>query len=104
MATTKIWPVRDNLRRVLEYAENHLKTANPEAYKPHELEALKAVLSYAANGKKTEQQFFVSGVHCVPEIAFQQMAATKTRFGKTGGNLAYHAYHPYVKPTLKNNL
>jgi hypothetical protein len=96
MATTKIWPVRDNLRRVLDYAENHLKTANPEAYKPHELEDLRAVLSYAADGKKTEQQFFVSGVHCVPEIAFVQMTATKERFGKNGGNLAYHAYQSFA--------
>jgi nucleotidyltransferase/DNA polymerase involved in DNA repair len=95
-ATTKIWPVRDNLHRVLEYAENHLKTANPAAYKPQELEDLKAVLSYAADGKKTEQEFFVSGVRCIPEIAFEQMTATKQRFGKLGGNLAYHAYQSFA--------
>jgi nucleotidyltransferase/DNA polymerase involved in DNA repair len=96
VAVTKIWPVRDNLGRVLEYAENHLKTANPAAYKPYELEDLKAVLSYAADGHKTEQEFFVSGVHCLPEIAFEQMTATKERFGKTGGNLAYYAYQSFA--------
>jgi len=95
-ATTKIWPVRDNLHRVLEYAENHLKTANPAVYKPQELEDLKAVLSYAADGKKTEQAFFVSGVHCIPEITFEQMTATKQQFGKMGGNLAYHAYQSFA--------
>jgi hypothetical protein len=81
---------------VLEYAENHLKTANPAAYKPQELDDLRAVLSYAADGKKTEQAFFVSGVHCIPEIAFEQMTATKQQFGKLGGNLAYHAYQSFA--------
>jgi len=95
-ATTKIWPVRDNLHRVLEYAENHLKTANPAVYKPQELDDLRAVLSYAADGKKTEQAFFVSGVHCIPEIVFEQMTATKQQFGKLGGNLAYHAYQSFA--------
>ena len=88
--------MRDNLHRVLEYAENHLKTANPAAYKPQELEDLRAVLSYAVDGKKTEQAFFVSGVHCLPEIAFEQMTATKQQFGKMGGNLAYHAYQSFA--------
>ena len=48
MATTKIWAVRDNLARVLEYAENHLKTANPDLYTTEELKDLHDVLGYAA--------------------------------------------------------
>lgn len=96
MAVTKIWPVRDNLGRVLDYAENHLKTANPEAYSPQELNDLQNVLGYAANADKTSQQFFVTGVNCIGEIAYEQMIATKQRFGKTGGNLAYHAYQSFA--------
>ena len=56
MATTKIWPVRDNLARVVEYAENHLKTENPNAYSPQELEDLRNVLSYASNEDKTAKR------------------------------------------------
>ncbi len=96
LATTKIWPVRDNLARVVEYAENHLKTANPSAYTAQELADLRGVLDYAANGEKTAQRFYVSGVNCIAETAYAQMTATKQRFGKTGGNLAYHAYQSFA--------
>ncbi len=96
IATTKIWPVRDNLARVVEYAENHLKTANPSAYTKQELADLRGVLDYAANGEKTARQFYVTGVNCIAETAYSQMTATKQRFGKIGGNLAYHAYQSFA--------
>ena len=96
MATTKIWPVRDNLARVLDYAENHLKTANPDAYSPQEIKDLREVLEYAANDSKTARQYYVTGVNCIGEIAYEQMTATKQRFGKSGGNLAYHAYQSFL--------
>ena len=96
MATTKIWPVRDNLARVVEYAENHLKTANPGIYTERELLDLHQVLEYAENVEKTALQFYVTGVNCIAEHAYRQMSETKMRFGKTGGNLAYHAYQSFA--------
>jgi len=60
MATTGIWPVRDNLKRVVEYAENHLKTENPTFYTPEKMRDLFDVLDYAANGEKTEMQYYVT--------------------------------------------
>ena len=96
MATTKIWPVRDNLARVVEYAENHLKTANPNVYTIAELKDLHEVLDYAANYEKTAMQYYVTGINCIDKIAYEQMMATKRRFGKTGGNLAYHAYQSFL--------
>lgn len=95
MATTRIWPVRDNLKRVLEYAENHLKTANPAHYTPEEMRDLFDVLEYAKNGEKTERERFVTGISCNDKTAFAQMMLTKQRFGKTSGNLAYHAYQSF---------
>lgn len=95
MATTKIWSVRDNLKRVVEYAENHLKTAKSESYSKEELADLRDVLEYGADGAKTEQQFYVTGVNCMDEFAYQQMMKTKVRFGKTDGNLAYHCYQSF---------
>ena len=44
MATTKIWPVYDSLRRVLDYANNPEKT---------EYSSLRDVIHYAENGEKT---------------------------------------------------
>lgn len=95
VAVTRIWPVRDNLKRVLEYADNHLKTANPAHYTPEEMRNLFDVLEYAKDGEKTERERFVTGIRCNDETAFAQMMLTKERFGKTGGNLAYHAYQSF---------
>ena len=84
MATTKIWPIKDSLSRVVEYARNPEKTD------------LHAVLHYAADGIKTyaaeEHSLFVTGINCNANTAFQEMRAIQERFGKTGGNVAYHAY------------
>ena len=46
MAVTKIWPIKNSLRRVVDYARNPAKT---------EYTDLRTVLHYAANAEKTEQ-------------------------------------------------
>ena len=92
MATTKIWPIRDSLKRVLDYAENPDKTGYLD---------LRRVLEYAEDGSKTyvDDEFvdcyFISGVNCNVETAFEEMTAVKQRFGKTDGNQAYHAYQSF---------
>lgn len=100
MATTKIWPIKDSLSRVVEYARNPEKTD------------LHAVLHYAADGIKTyaaeERSLFVTGTNCNANTAFQEMRAIQGRFGKTGGNVAYHAYQSFkpgeVTPELCHKL
>lgn len=100
MATTKIWPIKDSLSRVVEYARNPEKTD------------LHAVLHYAADGIKTyaaeEHSLFVTGINCNANTAFQEMRAIQERFGKTGGNVAYHAYLSFkpgeVTPELCHKL
>ena len=44
MATTKIWPVRDSLKRLVDYAGNPEKT---------EYSDLRQALHYAGNSRKT---------------------------------------------------
>ena len=64
LATTKIWPVRDSLRRVVDYAANPDKT---------EYSGLAQALHYAENDAKTtlrETAQLVSGVHCRPGTAW----------------------------------
>ncbi|MDD2502857.1 MAG: relaxase/mobilization nuclease domain-containing protein [Clostridia bacterium] len=88
MATTKIWPIKDSLKRVVDYAVNPAKTENPDS-------DLFNVLHYASNGDKTEMQFYVTGINCVDKLAYEKMIATKKRYGKTGGNVAYHCYQSF---------
>ena len=90
MATTKIWPVRDSLKRVTDYAANPGKT---------EYADLKNVISYAAGNSKTvsseEKAYLVTGVNCSADSACEQMSAVKEHFGKPSGNVAYHAYQSF---------
>lgn len=90
MAVTRIWAVKDNLSRVLDYAANKNKT-DLSKYAD-----LIDTLHYAADEEKTnlenEQKLLVEGINCDPDIAVQQMIDTKELYGKTDGVLAYHAY------------
>ena len=102
MATTKIWAIKDSLSRVLQYAANPDKTTSD----------LQAVLHYAEDGKKTvsddEETCFVTGVNCNADTAFEEMLAVQERFGKTGRNVAYHAYQSFktgeITPELCHQL
>ena len=95
LATTKIWPVRDSLHRVVDYAANPDKT---------EYSGLAQALHYAGNDAKTrpappdmdgEQVLLVSGIHCRAGQAWADMRAVQRRFGKTGGTVALHAYQSF---------
>ena len=94
IATTKIWSIRDSLSRVVDYAENPDKTENPN-YSGTEIQGLYDVMNYAADDHKTEMQYYVSGVNCLPEIAREQMIMTKKRYNKEGGIVAFHAYQSF---------
>lgn len=88
MAVTKIWPIKDSVRRVVEYAENPEKTQCPD---------LEAVLCYAGNREKTgqEQTVFVTGINCGRDTAFREMLAVQEQYDKMDGNVAYHAYQSF---------
>ena len=90
MATTKIWAIKDSLLRVLNYAANPEKT---------EYTSLKNSLHYLMDEEKTalpeEKAFAVSAVNCSVDNAFEEMITIQERFGKTRGNVAYHAYQSF---------
>lgn len=90
MATTKIWSVKDSLKRVVDYASNPEKTTEDD---------LEAVIKYAMNGEKTasadEKACCVTGVNCFAETALDEMLSIQKHFGKTGGNVAYHCYQSF---------
>ena len=90
MAVTKIWAIHDSVSRVVDYSTNPSKT---------KLSDLEQVLLYAADKEKTldegEQQYAVTGIGCRAESAAREMAAVQRRFGKAGGNVAYHAHQSF---------
>ena len=62
MAVTKLWAVKTNLGKVIDYANNPNKTRNPK-YTEEQYQALADVLTYAKDEEKTEKQFFVDGIN-----------------------------------------
>lgn len=94
MATTKIWAVKDNLKRVLDYTTNPEKTSNDD-FEQYEFKGLESVIEYTINDLKTEKQFYVSGVNCDPQNALIQMTSTKKSAHKEKGVLAYHCYQSF---------
>lgn len=73
MATTKIWAVKDNLERTVNYAANPKKTVDSD---------LKKAIHYAGDEAKTESRCYVTGVNCNVDSAFEEMNAVQERFGK----------------------
>jgi hypothetical protein len=109
MATTSLWRVKANLGRLVDYAENTDKTVNPDYEKksstPSEQEQwLTTVIAYAMQDKKTEgmdertelMKRFVTGINCCPETARDEMMATKAKFYKPDGTIAYHGYQSFA--------
>ena len=99
MATSKLWAVKYNLKKVIDYAANPNKTYNPK-FSDEQYQALADVLTYAQDEEKTEQQFFVQGINCNPSIAREQFVEVKERFGKTDGIQAYHGYLSFKEQNI----
>lgn len=79
MAYTKVFAVRQRLDHAVSYAVNPEKTA------------LDRAVDYALDPKKTERWLYGSAVNCqATGTAYEEMTATKKRFGKPDGVLAYH--------------
>ncbi|MGN1015096.1 MAG: relaxase/mobilization nuclease domain-containing protein, partial [Butyricicoccus sp.] len=81
MAYDKIIVIRSRLDRCLCYAQNEEKTDLTDA------------LRYIENPAKARLQ---TAINCGLETAFQEMQATKRRWGKCGGILGYHIVHSYA--------
>lgn len=91
MATTGFWPVKDRLKEVIDYADNPNKTTDKKYLDVD----LCAALRYAGDDDKTDKKMYVSAINCPAKRAYEHMMATKKRFGKTGGNVAYHGYQSF---------
>ena len=92
MATTGFWPVKGRLKDVINYAQNPDKTIERKYLD----DDLAATLNYVENGDKTDKTMYVSGINCPKKRAYERMMTTKRRFGKLGGNVAYHGYQSFA--------
>ena len=92
MASTGFWPVKSRLKDVIDYAENPDKTIDKRFMDDDLWKAIR----YAENDRKTDQRMYVSAINCPKQRAYQCMMDTKRRFGKLGGNVAYHGYQSFV--------
>ena len=89
MAITKIWAVKDDLRRVLNYIEN------PDKTKEELGDGLKEVLAYTTQGYKTNEKEYITGINCEPSTSLKQMMNTKLSYNKMDGRLAFHAVQSF---------
>lgn len=75
MAIIFIKPIRSRLDKALAYVENKNKTkADDEIYND-----LHNALEYSVDSQKTERQFYVTGVNCMTEKAYEEMVMTQQR-------------------------
>ena len=91
MAVTGFWPIYNNLRATLDYADNPDKTT-PKEYVDDDLYA---ALRYAGNDNKTDRQLYVGGINCSRQNAFAEMVAVQRRFGLRGKVVGYHGIQSF---------
>lgn len=78
MAVIKIWDVKDSLRRLIAYITKPNKTKN-ENYMDDQ----------------NAMPYFISGINCDNDTAYEEMLSTKRQYQKTGGILAFHAVQSF---------
>ena len=88
MAITKIWKVRNRLRRSVEYIMNPDKT-NFE----FDTDAVEKTERYILNSKKTENMVYVRAYNCSKGKASEEMLKTQKRYGKDKSRKGIVAYH-----------
>lgn len=75
MATTSLWKVVKRIDHVIDYVEDKNKTKSIEFKNSYEIEVndLRNVIEYARNSNKTEREYYVSGINCEPDSAYEEM-------------------------------
>ena len=94
MAVTKIKRIRGNPGDPLSYIGNPEKIRN-RGFSEADRQALADIIAYAADEKKTEKQYFTTGINCDVENAREQFNITKLSFNKTGGIVCGHCMQSF---------
>lgn len=96
MAVTKIWAVIKRVDHVVDYATNKEKTKIQMSPNGMYARDLKDVIDYARNSDKTEEEYFVTGINCEPQSAYEEMQDTKLYYKKNDKILAFHGYQSFA--------
>ena len=110
MATTSLWKVVKRMDHVINYAKEKNKTKNIEFKSNYEIivDDLRDVINYAKNSNKTEKEYFVTGINCEPDSAYEEMQDTKKYYNKEDKILAFHAYQSFkegeVTPEIAHKI
>ena len=96
MAVTKIWAVIKRVDHVVDYATNKEKTKIKMSPNGMYARDLKDVIDYARNSDKTEEEYFVTGINCEPQSAYEEMQDTKMYYKKNDKILAFHGYQSFA--------
>ncbi|MBQ6128503.1 MAG: relaxase/mobilization nuclease domain-containing protein, partial [Lachnospiraceae bacterium] len=104
MAVTAIWSRKSRLEKLVDYAINPAKTSSA-IFTKEELEGMKSI---GGGSGQTEKLLHVSYLNCMEDDTAEDMNFVKTRFGKTGGIVAYHGYQSFkpgeVTPDIAHEI
>lgn len=93
MAVTSIWPIKNRVSVLINYAINPEKTNEKVASQLHKVGE---VIQYAADDLKTEKQENVSCINCSGiETAADDFMRTKRFWRKLGGRQCFHGYQSF---------
>ena len=95
MATTSLWRIKGTLGKVISYIENPEKTTTGQVDQNGEDASVGNVFDYVTRDCATEHSQLVTAINCSLQTAVEDMKQTKTKFGKTGGTVAYHGYQSF---------
>ena len=69
---------------------------------------IKSVIDYDMNPLKTKNKLYVSGINCIPDIAYDEMMIVKNGYGKTDKIIGFHGYQSFetgeVSPEMAHEI
>lgn len=69
---------------------------------------IKNVIDYDMNPLKTKDKLYVSGINCIPDIAYDEMMIVKNGYGKTDKIIGFHGYQSFetgeVSPEVAHEI
>ncbi len=98
MAVVKIWKIDERLDNVINYA------TKDEKFDINTFNELNKVIGYTMQDYKTEKQLYVSGINCLPDIAFKEMMITKKEFNKENGIQGFHIIQSFAPGEITPEL
>ena len=95
MAVTSIWPIKNNLKSVIDYVQNPEKITEEYYTENAALHIIDGVVEYAADEVKTERRQYVSCINCAELTAAKEFAYTHRLWKKQSGRPCYHGYQSF---------